>query len=137
MAMATGRATLRYVKENQLPNHVEKIGSYLKKQLHSLQREMSSIGDIRGRGLMLGIEIINPTKHSNHLGSFPAYPELASLIQQECFKRGLILEVGGRFSTVIRLLPPLIITKEQIDDVLQRFNEAIKSAETQLGLRLR
>ncbi|WP_338786860.1 aspartate aminotransferase family protein [Metabacillus sp. FJAT-53654] len=137
MAMATGRATLRYVKENKLPNHVEKIGSYLKKQLHSLQREMSSIGDIRGRGLMLGIEIINPTKHSNQLGSFPAYPELASLIQQECFKRGVILEVGGRFSTVIRLLPPLIITKEQIDDVLQRFNEAIKSAETQLGLRLR
>jgi diaminobutyrate-2-oxoglutarate transaminase len=84
---------------------------------------------------MLGIEIINPTKNANQIGSYPAYPELASKIQQECFNRGLILEVGGRFSTVIRLLPPLIITKEQIDDVLQRFYEAIKSAEAHFGLK--
>lgn len=135
MAMATGRATLHYVKENQLPNQVEKIGAYIKSQLCTIQKDMSSIGDIRGRGLMLGIEIIDPRKKPNQIGSYPAYPELASKIQHECFKRGLILEVGGRFSTVIRLLPPLIITKEQIDDVLQRFYEAIQSAETQVGLR--
>ncbi|WP_299089430.1 aspartate aminotransferase family protein [uncultured Metabacillus sp.] len=135
MAMATGKATLKYIKENQLPNKVDEIGAYLKQQLHSIQKSMSSIGEIRGRGLMLGIEIINPAKTANHLGSYPAFPELASKIQQECFNRGLILEVGGRFSTVIRLLPPLIITKEQIDDVLQRFYEAIKSAEDHFGLR--
>ncbi|MGM0873201.1 MAG: aspartate aminotransferase family protein [Bacillota bacterium] len=135
MAMATGQATLHYVKANQLPKHVDKIGAYLTNQLRAIQRDMSSIGEIRGRGLMLGIEIINPTKTANQIGSYPAYPELASKIQQECFNRGLILEVGGRFSTVIRLLPPLIITKEQIDDVLQRFYEAIKSAETHFGLR--
>ncbi|MGM7719967.1 aspartate aminotransferase family protein [Metabacillus sp. Hm71] len=135
MAMATGKATLKYIKENQLTNKVDEIGAYLKQQLHSIQKSMSSIGEIRGRGLMLGIEIINPAKTANHLGSYPAFPELASKIQQECFNRGLILEVGGRFSTVIRLLPPLIITKEQIDDVLQRFYEAIKSAEDHFGLR--
>ncbi|KKI94044.1 2,4-diaminobutyrate 4-aminotransferase [Bacillus sp. SA1-12] len=135
MAMATGQATLKYIKENQLPNKVEEIGAYLKQQLHSIQKSMSSIGDIRGRGLMLGIEIINPAKTANHLGSYPAFPELASKIQQECFNRGLILEVGGRFSTVIRLLPPLIITKEQVDDVLQRFYDAIKCAEDHFGLR--
>jgi diaminobutyrate-2-oxoglutarate transaminase len=135
MAMATGKATLQYVKANQIPKHVDKIGAYLTTQLRAIQRDMSSIGEIRGRGLMLGIEIINPTKNANQIGSYPAYPELASKIQQECFNRGLILEVGGRFSTVIRLLPPLIITKEQIDDVLQRFYEAIKSAEAHFGLQ--
>jgi diaminobutyrate-2-oxoglutarate transaminase len=135
MAMATGKATLQYIKEHQLPNQVEKNGAYLTKQLQEIQKSMHSIGDIRGRGLMLGIEIINPTKDANQIGSYPAYPELASKIQQECFKRGLILEVGGRFSSVIRLLPPLIITKEQIDEVLQRFYEAIKSAESYFGLQ--
>jgi diaminobutyrate-2-oxoglutarate transaminase len=135
MAMATGKATLQYIKEHEIPHQVAQNGAYFTTQLQSIQKGMSSIGEIRGRGLMLGIEIVNPTKAANKIGSYPAFPELASSIQQECFNRGLILEVGGRFSSVIRLLPPLIITKEQIDDVLQRFYEAMKTAETQFGLQ--
>ncbi|HWO97828.1 MAG TPA: aspartate aminotransferase family protein [Bacillus sp. (in: firmicutes)] len=135
MAMAAGRATLRFVKENHLPEHAHEMGTYLTAQLKSIQKQAPSIGEVRGRGLMIGVEIINPTKQPNQLGSYPAYPELAKKIQQECFNRGVILEVGGRFGTVIRLLPPLIISKEQIDEVLQRFQEAIISAEAQFGLR--
>ncbi|MGG1217312.1 aspartate aminotransferase family protein [Priestia endophytica] len=135
MAMATGQASLEYIKEHHLPEKVSENGSYFMKQLRALQEDMSSIGDVRGRGLMIGVEIVNPKAQANQLGSYPAYPELASEIQQECFKRGLILEVGGRFGTVVRLLPPLIITKKQIDDVLQRFHESIKTAEAQFGLR--
>lgn len=135
MAMAAGQATLRFVKENHLPDHAHEMGTYVMAQLKAIQKQVSSIGEVRGRGLMIGVEIINPTKQPNQLGSYPAYSELAKKIQQECFNRGLILEVGGRFGTVIRLLPPLIISKEQIDEVLQRFQEAIISAETQFGLR--
>ncbi|MFC3882130.1 aspartate aminotransferase family protein [Bacillus songklensis] len=134
MAMAAGRATLQFVKENQLPEHAHEMGVYLTEQLESIQKQVASIGEVRGRGLMMGIEIVNRTKQPNQIGSYPAYPELAKKIQQECFKRGLILEVGGRFGTVIRLLPPLIISKEQIDEVLQRFHEAITNAEAQFGL---
>ncbi|MGP4038752.1 hypothetical protein ACTWP4_02405 [Gracilibacillus sp. D59] len=76
----------------------------------------------------------NPKEQSNQFGSYPAYPELASEIQQECFKRGLILEVGGRYSTIIHLLPFFIITKEQTDDVLQRFYDLINTAEVYFGL---
>jgi diaminobutyrate-2-oxoglutarate transaminase len=135
MAMATGQASLGYIKEHHLPEKAAENGSYFMKQLRAFQEDMSSIGDVRGRGLMIGVEIVNPKSQANQLGSYPAYPELASEIQQECFKRGLILEVGGRFGTVVRLLPPLIMTKEQIDDVLQRFYESIKTAEAQFGLR--
>lgn len=135
MAMATGQASLEYIKEHHLPEKAAENGSYFMKQLRALQEDMSSIGDVRGRGLMIGVEVVNPKAQANQLGSYSAYPELASEIQQECFKRGLILEVGGRFGTVVRLLPPLIITKKQIDDVLQRFHESIKTAEAQFGLR--
>jgi len=135
MAMATGQAGLEYIKEHHLPEKAAENGSYFMKQLRALQEDMSSIGDVRGRGLMIGVEIVNPKVQANQLGSYPVYPELASEIQRECFKRGLILEVGGRFGTVVRLLPPLIMTKEQIDDVLQRFYESIKTAESQFGLR--
>ncbi|MGQ3380941.1 aspartate aminotransferase family protein [Priestia endophytica] len=135
MAMATGQASLEYIKGHHLPEKAAENGAYFMKQLRAFQKEMSSIGNVRGRGLMIGVEIVNPKAQANQLGSYPAYPELASEIQQECFKRGLILEVGGRFGTVVRLLPPLIMTKEQIDDVLQRFYESIKKAEAQFGLR--
>ncbi|MGG3640951.1 aspartate aminotransferase family protein [Bacillus gobiensis] len=135
MAMAAGKATLSFVKENQLPEHANEMGTYLSEQLKSIQKEVTTIGDVRGRGLMIGVEIINPSKQPNKIGSYPANPELAKDIQNECFKRGLILEVGGRFGSVIRLLPPLIISKEQIDEVLQRFHEAITRAETISGLR--
>jgi diaminobutyrate-2-oxoglutarate transaminase len=135
MAMAAGQATLNFIKKNQLAEHVHQMGVYFMDQLKCIQKDVVSIGDVRGRGLMLGIEMINPSKQPNGLGSYPAYPELARKIQQECFQRGLILEIGGRYSTVIRLLPPLIITKSQIDDVLHRLNEGIKSAEIHFGLR--
>ncbi|MGG3805760.1 aspartate aminotransferase family protein [Metabacillus fastidiosus] len=134
MAMAAGEVTLRFVKDNFLPEHAHEIGNYFIQQLKAIQKDVFSIGDVRGRGLMIGIEIIDPTKPANKIGSYPAYTELARKIQQECFNRGLILEVGGRFSTVIRLLPPLIISKEQVDEVLCRFHEAIISAEAQFGL---
>ncbi|KKB38629.1 aspartate aminotransferase family protein [Bacillus thermotolerans] len=134
LAMAAGKATLQFIKEHQIPDHAAELGAYFMKQLTFIQKQVSSIGEVRGRGLMIGIEIVDPTKQPNGVGSYPAYPELAKTIQQECFKRGLILEVGGRFSTVIRLLPPLVITKEQVDEVLNRLHEAITSAEHQAGI---
>lgn len=135
MGMAAGHASLKYIRENALPEQADTNGAYFMKKLKEIQPDMSSIGDVRGRGLMIGIEIINPKARPDQIGSYPAAPELASKIQQECFKRGLILEVGGRFGSVIRLLPPLIITKEQIDEVLMRFHESIKTAEAHFGLQ--
>ncbi|MNI59236.1 Diaminobutyrate--2-oxoglutarate aminotransferase [compost metagenome] len=62
------------------------------------------------------------------LGHPPANRELAPKVQRECLKRGLILELGGRHGAVVRFLPPLIISAQQIDDVAQRFAEALAAA---------
>ncbi|PZX02870.1 diaminobutyrate aminotransferase [Psychrobacillus insolitus] len=129
LAMATGRATLQFIKEHHLPEHAHKLGQYTQTQLKNLQQRVKSIGHVRGRGLMLGIEIVDKTKTPNSIGSYPADGELARAIQKECFDRGVILEVGGRHGAVIRLLPPLIVTKQQIDEVLACFEDAIKAAE--------
>jgi diaminobutyrate-2-oxoglutarate transaminase len=74
------------------------------------------IGEVRGRGLMLGVEIIDP-EETDVTGRPRGAGDLARKIQSECFSRGLILEVGGRHGAVLRLLPPLIITPEQTDQV--------------------
>jgi diaminobutyrate-2-oxoglutarate transaminase len=129
MAMATGSATLKFIKENEIVGHAHKMGVYLEERLKSVQEQLNSIGEVRGKGLMLGVEIVNKEKVANILGSYPAFPELAREIQKQCFERGLILEVGGRFGSVIRFLPPLIITKEELDIVVNRFFDAVREAE--------
>ncbi|WP_134942958.1 diaminobutyrate--2-oxoglutarate transaminase family protein [Pseudomonas syringae] len=132
MAMATGLATLEVLQRQNLAGQAAKRGDWLKEQLGLLQQRYPAIGNVRGRGLMLGIEIVDERKAADRLGSLPMDPELAVAIQQHCFKQGLLLERGGRNGNVIRLLPPLIITEEQCQLVIQRFEQALKAALSQL-----
>ncbi len=128
MAMAAGMASLRYIKENNLAAHAEKMGVQLVSKLACIQQKYPEIGEIRGRGLMIGAEIVNPKGKKANSGSHPAHPSLASAIQRECFNRGLILEVGGRHGSVVRFLPPLIITENQVRDITDIFTQAIEAA---------
>ncbi|WP_079527032.1 aspartate aminotransferase family protein [Halobacillus hunanensis] len=125
LAMAAGTATLKFIKDQNLVTHAENMGDRLMGLLTKVQKDVPELGDVRGRGLMIGVEIVDPTLKSSSDGSFPANPELASAIQKNCLERGLIVEVGGRHGSVVRLLPPLIITKDQIDDVANIIKESI------------
>lgn len=129
LAMATGTATIRFIRENRLEQQAEVLGIRLMSLLRKTQDETNSIGEVRGRGLMIGVEIINKKCNADHLGSYPAFPELARCIQQECLKRGLILELGGRHGSVVRFLPPLIVTEEQINQISEIFHDAVLAAE--------
>ncbi|MFK4435258.1 diaminobutyrate-2-oxoglutarate transaminase [Paenibacillus sp. RC21] len=128
MAMAAGLATLKYIKEHRIPDHAAARGEQLMGRLNALKYQTGCIGDVRGRGLMIGVEIVDERQPVDQLGHHPAHKQLASRIQQECLKRGLILEVGGRHSAVMRFLPPLIVTERQIDDIFLIFNEAVHVA---------
>ncbi|MEY8192894.1 aspartate aminotransferase family protein [Peribacillus simplex] len=128
MAMAAGTATLKYMKETNLVEHAAKMGEILKDILKDLQKDIKQIGDVRGRGLMVGVEMINPEEPQNANGSHPADSLLASAIQQECFQRGLILEVGGRHGSVVRFLPPLIVTESQLREATAIFEQAVRAA---------
>ncbi|WP_084103092.1 aspartate aminotransferase family protein [Pontibacillus yanchengensis] len=136
MAIAAGTATIRYVKENNLEEHAENMGAQLMNRLKQTQAETSSIGDVRGRGLMIGVEVVNMQQEADTLGSYPEHPDLAKQIQKECFNRGLILELGGRFGSVIRFLPPLIITEEQVNEISNIFHEAVRAAEQSLTAQM-
>lgn len=128
MAMATGSASIRYIKNEGLHEHAERMGQRLTSQLRQLQSLFPQIGDIRGRGLMLGIEIIDPESEKNALNQPASAGSLAKKIQNICLNHGLILELGGRHGSVIRLLPPLIITAAQIDLVFEILATAFKQA---------
>jgi diaminobutyrate-2-oxoglutarate transaminase len=132
MAMAAGTATIQYILANSLTEHAAAMGDRLLKHLHQIQCETYCIGEVRGRGLMVGVEIINPQAPADRRGKYPAHPQLASCIQAECLRRGLIVELGGRFGTVVRFLPPLIVTATQIDSISEIFAAAVQAAEKQV-----
>ncbi|MEY9329724.1 diaminobutyrate-2-oxoglutarate transaminase [Pseudomonas protegens] len=132
MAMATGSAVMRYLKEHRVPEHAAAMGERLREHLLILQRDFPQLGDVRGRGLMLGVELVDPAGVPDAQGHPPQHARLAPLVQRECLKRGLILELGGRHGAVVRFLPPLVITAAQIDQVAQIFSKAVAAAVASL-----
>jgi diaminobutyrate-2-oxoglutarate transaminase len=135
LAMAAGAATLAYVRENRLAERAALLGARMVGQLQGLAAEHPCIGDVRGRGLMIGVELVDvgaaqdPNRPAGPDASphLPA-PELAASVQRECLRRGLIVELGGRHSSVVRLLPPLTITDEQAAAVVERLADALAEA---------
>lgn len=132
LAMAAGAATLRHVREEGLPERAAELGERLLRRLRAVQAEQACIGDVRGRGLMLGVEIVEPGSTPDAAGGRPAAPALALRIRQECLSRGLIVELGGRHDAVVRLLPPLVMTDEEAESVLERLAESIAVAEREV-----
>ncbi|MFI1482497.1 diaminobutyrate--2-oxoglutarate transaminase family protein [Streptomyces sp. NPDC020747] len=135
LAMAAGAATLAYVRENGLAERAAALGTRMIARLQSLADDFDCVGDVRGRGLMIGVELVDPEKPpSSPGGPSPAAPELAAAVQRQCLRRGLIVELGGRNSSVVRLLPPLTISDEQASAVLNRLADAVAEvAKTPTG----
>lgn len=128
LAMAAGAATLRHVRQYALHERAEAVGARMLCRLRGLAAHHACIGDVRGRGLMIGAELVDTEAEPDDYGALPAAPRLAARVQQEALRRGLIVELGGRHACVVRLLPPLTITDEQADAVLDRLADAIEAA---------
>lgn len=133
LAMAAGTATMKFIKENNIIKNAEIMGEKLKESFQLFKEEIPQIGDVRGRGLMVGIEIVDTSQKPLNNGAYPYNPNLALQIQKECFNRGLILEVGGRKGCVIRFLPPLNIIETQLNKAINIFKESVKAALRQKG----
>ncbi|WP_135306119.1 diaminobutyrate--2-oxoglutarate transaminase [Haloarcula amylovorans] len=126
LAMAAGEATIDYVLEHDLADHTTAMGDRLCDHLESVAH-FDAVGDIRGRGLMLGVEFVDPESEWQGAGPHAPAPDFAEAVQTECFDRGLILELGGRGSATARFLPPLIVSKEDVDDIGRIFVEAVET----------
>ncbi len=126
-AMAAGSASIDFMLENNLASYVNELGNYLLKKLEKCEKDSSIVGEVRGKGLMLGIEIVE-NKESKKPSS-----ELCSNIRDEMFQRGVIIEIGGHYNNVLRFLPPLIITKKLAESGIDICIESIEKIETELN----
>jgi diaminobutyrate-2-oxoglutarate transaminase len=126
LAMASGAKTLEIIQRDNLANNAFLRGEQLREGLRGIQANFPHIGEVRGRGLMNGIEIVKPGV-LNALGQAEADPQLAIKIQRAALELGLIIEKGGRRGSILRFLPPLIISETQINFVIETLAKAIKT----------
>ena len=118
VACAAALATLKLLRESLMSN-AGVVGAHLIEGARALMDKHPLIGDVRGRGLMVGIELVRDRKTKERATS-----ERDALVK-ECFKRGLLVLGAGR--NAIRLCPPLVLTKQQADIALRILDEALAS----------
>jgi len=107
--------------ENGLTENARIVGNYLKDGLIKLQDKYDCIGDVRGIGLMIAVEIVESKQ------TMKQTPELRDRIEMACYQRGLLI-FGGGGNSVIRWAPPLIMTKENVDVALDIFDQAMNAS---------
>jgi diaminobutyrate-2-oxoglutarate transaminase len=123
VAMAAGFAALNFMERNKLPDHATELGRYMLTRLQKTKEESKYIGDVRGRGLMIGVEFVMDKNTKK-----PA-EDIARDVRKRCYAKGLIVELGGHYSNVVRFLPPLVLTEDLADKGLAIFTNAVRENE--------
>jgi 4-aminobutyrate aminotransferase len=119
VAIAAALKTIELL-QRELVTNSEKVGAYLKRGLEKLMSKYDYIGDVRGMGMMIGVEFVKDRS------SKKPDPELRDRVEIATFNRGVILLGCGPNS--IRWSPPLILTEENVDVALDIFDEAIAAS---------
>ncbi|HZH31580.1 MAG TPA: acetyl ornithine aminotransferase family protein [Pyrinomonadaceae bacterium] len=119
VALAAALKTIELLEGGLVANSAE-VGAYLKAGLERLKQKHDCIGDVRGYGLMIGVEFVSDR------ASMTAAPDLRDRIEVACFERGLIILGAG--ANTIRWSPPLTLSRENVDVALEIFDEAIAAS---------
>jgi diaminobutyrate-2-oxoglutarate transaminase len=120
LAFAAGVETVRIFRRDDVLGNVRRRGEQVADRLAELAGDPGVL-EVRGRGLMWGVELARPTDGRS-------ITEVAELVQAEALRRGLIVELGGRDDCVVRMLPPLNVTAELVDQACDILIEAIKTS---------
>ena len=108
LAMRAGIETMRIMKEDRLIENAAQMGEYLQAQLHKALSPLEGFKEVRGKGLMIGVELTRP----------------CSVIMQKALEAGLLLSVTA--DSVIRLVPALIITRQECDEIVARLTPVVQ-----------
>lgn len=122
LATAAALANINYVIDNDLQTNTLKVGNHLKSRLDHLADDPDSIvGDVRGKGLQIGVEFVKP-------GTKDPDPEITMKIMEGARERGLLIGKGGLYANVLRIAPPLSLTEEEADEGFEKLEQAIDEA---------
>ncbi len=121
LATTGALANLNFVLEHDLQTNAYKVGQQLKEGLHALATEVPNIADVRGKGLMLGVEFVVP-------GSTEPDPMVTARVMEEAKTEGLLIGKGGLLGNVLRIAPALTVTEEEATEGLDKLGVAVRRA---------
>jgi 4-aminobutyrate aminotransferase-like enzyme len=113
------KVTLEVIREEKLMENAKAMGTYLQEGIKNLMKNHSLIGEVRGRGLLMGFELVKDRESKEH-----AIAETVNLMEK-CREKGLLVGKGGLFGNVIRIAPSLSINQKQCDRVLKVIDECL------------
>ncbi|HUX66116.1 MAG TPA: aspartate aminotransferase family protein [Terriglobales bacterium] len=119
VATAAGKAVLDFIEAQNLQANTQKVGDYLKAGLQRLQEKHPLIGEVRGLGLLLGVELVR-----DRLTKEPAAKETNALLAR-CREQRILVGKGGLYGNVIRISPPMNISTDDADEFLRRFDRSL------------
>ena len=132
LAMAAGTVVLKRVSNPAFLSEVRRKGERIKKGLEELRKDVKIIGDIRGRGLMLGIEFVNPNGEKDIMGHPEASGSIAAEVQKRCFENHLVMEKGGRNGSTMRCLCAFTVTDDEITTMLDIFSRVVREIDSEI-----
>ncbi len=119
VSMAQGLATLEVIDSEGIQQNALEVGTHLKNRLKELQERHTLIGDVRGMGLMLGVELVRDRQSKE-----PANTEAAEILER-CKERGLLIGKGGLYGNTLRIKPPMCITKDDANFMVDCLDEVM------------
>ncbi|MBY8001594.1 aspartate aminotransferase family protein [Vibrio fluvialis] len=125
LGCAAALATIEVIEQQQLLNKVQRDGHYLHQRLHAMKQRYALIGDVRGIGLLWGVELVQDLTSKQR-----AYDE-AEAVLYHCLNHGLSFKVSQ--GNVIQLSPPLVIERAELDDALAIFESALQEISATFG----
>jgi 4-aminobutyrate aminotransferase len=121
--VATGAlAVLDYLAAHDLQGNARVVGARLGAGLRRMASGRPAVGDVRGKGLMWALELVEP-------GSKTPAPALAARVQEEARRGGLLVGKGGLYGNVLRIAPPLVVTEAEADEGLEILSHALGALE--------
>jgi 4-aminobutyrate aminotransferase len=127
VSCAAAIATLEVMAEEAAPDHIGRVGRRLRAGLEKLQEKYPLIGDVRGMGLMQGVEMVTDRQTKE-----PA-PKAVNALFEETRRRGLLIGKGGLYSNVLRIAPPLTATEMHVDEALEILDHAFAQVQELSG----
>ena len=122
VSCAAALANIEFMEKEKLPERAAETGTYAMGKLRELQRQHPLIGDVRGLGLMIGVELVRDKDLT------PANTE-AEAIRDGLLDKGVLVGVGGVYGNVVRFQPPLVITQQQIDRAIKAFASVLHEVD--------
>ncbi len=122
LGLAAGASILEYLKDSNILDRVRTKGEYLKRRMIEVQEGSRIIGEVRGKGYMIGMEIVKR-------GSKEPDGKAASAIREGMLKSGVLMHTCGHYSNVMRFMAPLTIEDQLLDKGLEVLSESVKKTE--------